>query len=84
MESIHSEEVHAHRVMETLLLGGQTYSREGLEAAIREQFGSGARFETCSAKGMTAEELVRFLMDRGKLAGTANSLGFAAAGTCSD
>lgn len=83
MEHTGSTEVHAHRVMEALLLGGQTYSRGGLETAIREEFGTATRFETCSARGMTAAELVHFLIERGKLAGAGDTLGFAPAGACS-
>ncbi|MEM6592715.1 MAG: YecH family metal-binding protein [Cyanobacteria bacterium P01_D01_bin.71] len=61
-----SAQVHGHDVMKMMLENGQSYSRETLQAAIVEQFGKEARFHTCSAEGMTAEELVEFLARRGK------------------
>ena len=46
----------------------QTFTRESLAAAIVTRFGAGARFHTCSASGMTPEQLITFLEERGKFA----------------
>jgi probable metal-binding protein len=58
--------IHGHEVMEMMLGSGKTYTKQLLLADIHEKFGTGARFCTCSAENMTAEELVDFLEARGK------------------
>ncbi len=45
---------------------GRVYTKASLCAAIAQRFGQGARFYTCSAENMTAEELVSFLESRNK------------------
>ena len=52
--------------MSMMIASGLTYTRESLIAAIVERFGAGARFYTCSASGMTPDELINFLAERGK------------------
>lgn len=65
-----SESVHGHDVMHMMLeLGGQ-FSRESLKAAIDTRFGANARFHTCSAADMTAEQLIDFLQAKGKFVAT--------------
>ncbi len=62
--------VHGHDVMHMMLeLGGQ-FTRESLKAAIDTRFGSDARFHTCSAADMTAEQLIDFLQEKGKFVAT--------------
>lgn len=58
--------IHGHEVMQMMLASDQPYTRETLRAAIRDRFGADARFHTCSASAMTAEELISFLEERGK------------------
>lgn len=53
--------------MEMMLASGKTYTKELLIADILGKFGVNARFYTCSAENMTAEQLVAFLEARGKL-----------------
>jgi probable metal-binding protein len=60
-------QIHGHEVMEMMLASGKTYTRESLIADILGKFGTEARFHTCSAENMTAEQLVAFLDDKGKL-----------------
>ena len=43
-----------------------TYSVESLKTAILNKFGTDARFYTCSAENLTAEELIALLEQRGK------------------
>lgn len=45
---------------------GRGFTRDTLRAAIVERFGEGMRFFTCSAEGMTPDELIDFLAQRGK------------------
>ena len=57
--------IHGHEVLH--MMEGNNYSnRESLVEAIINKFGPDERFYTCSAEGMTAEELVDFLEARGK------------------
>ncbi len=49
------------------MASGKTYTRETLIADIVAKFGNDARFHTCSAENMTAEQMVEFLDARGKL-----------------
>lgn len=56
--------------MEMMLSSGHTYTRDSLETAIVERFGSEARFHTCSAENMTPRELVNFLVARNKFIDT--------------
>lgn len=60
------KEIHGHEVMEMMLGSGKTYTRASLITDILVKFGFEARFRTCSAKGMNAEQLVDFLESRGK------------------
>ena len=58
--------VHGHEVMEMMLSNEGGYSRDSLRAAMAERFGIDARYHTCSAHEMTADELIDFLAARGK------------------
>ena len=61
-----AEQVHGHDVMKMMIETGVSYTRETLREAIGERFGAETRFFTCSAEGMTAEELISFLEKKGK------------------
>ncbi len=61
-----TEQIHGHEVMAMMMASGRTYTRDSLRAHIIETFGEGARFYTCSAENMTADELIAFLRARGK------------------
>lgn len=58
--------VHGHEVMHMMVSSGESYTRDSLRVAIETQFGKDTRFFTCSAQGMNAEELIRFLENKGK------------------
>jgi probable metal-binding protein len=60
-------EIHGHEVLNMMLASGRTYTKASLVEAIEAKFGAEARFHTCSASGMTAEQLVAFLDAKGKL-----------------
>jgi probable metal-binding protein len=49
-----------------LLESPRQYTRETLRAAIVDRFGEQTLFFTCSAEGMTAEQLIDFLEARQK------------------
>ena len=60
------QEIHGHEVMQFMIASGRSFTRESLRDAIIEQFGAEARFHTCSAEGMDADGIIRFLEERGK------------------
>lgn len=69
METLMSER-HAHEVMEMMVCSGKTYSRASLAADIRQKFGDNVTFYTCSASGLSPEQLIEFLAMKGKFSGT--------------
>jgi len=48
----------------------EPFTRATLKAAIDNRFGTDARFFTCSAENLTADELIAFLAQRGKFIDT--------------
>ena len=59
-------EIHGHEVIAMMMTATAPYTRDSLRAAIERQFGASARFYTCSAAGMTPDQLIDFLAERGK------------------
>lgn len=57
-------QVHGHEVL--AMMQGKAFSVESLRNAMIEKFGENTRYFTCSASDMTADELIQFLMNRGK------------------
>ncbi|TWT84177.1 hypothetical protein CA13_56530 [Planctomycetes bacterium CA13] len=58
--------VHGHEIMHMMVAAGKPYTRDSLRTEIVEKYGEDARFHTCSASEMTAEDLISFLAERGK------------------
>jgi probable metal-binding protein len=56
--------------MDAMLASGRLFTRDTAAAFVREKFGFGCRYHTCSASGLTADELIDFLAARGKFVGT--------------
>lgn len=61
-----TESIHGHDVMHMIADADHAFSKAELITEIGKKFGENARFHTCSAEGMTAAELVDFLIARGK------------------
>ncbi len=59
-------QIHGHEVLQMMLASGKNYTQASLVEDIRQKFGTEARFCTCSAANLTAEQLVAFLEARGK------------------
>ncbi len=57
-------DTHAHEILR--MMEGNSYTEESLRAAIVSRFGAEARFCTCSASGMDAEQIIEFLRAKGK------------------
>ena len=52
--------------MQMMVESNASYSAESLKSAIINKFGANARFYTCSAENLTADDLIVFLEQRGK------------------
>lgn len=65
-----AEPIHGHEVIEMIIQAGKAYTRDLLRADIVNRFGAEARFYTCSAGNLTADELITFLEARGKFRDT--------------
>lgn len=63
------ESIHGHEVIAVVFQAGRPLSRSEIVVQAGKRFGAEARYHTCSAEGLSAEELVGFLKDRGKLTG---------------
>lgn len=61
------ESVHGHNVLNLVKEQESALTRDALLVAISEQFGDTARYHTCSARDLTAEELINQFVEKGKL-----------------
>jgi probable metal-binding protein len=61
--------IHGHEVLDMIAEAERPFSRAELIAEIESEFGPDARYHTCSIEGLSAAELVEFLVSRGKLHG---------------
>lgn len=61
-----SQSIHGHEVMHMMLEAGTQFSKATLKQAIESRFGADAKFHTCSAAEMNAEQLIEFLAGKGK------------------
>jgi probable metal-binding protein len=62
-----TDTVHGHAVLEMLLSAERPMTRAELGAAAASAYGPDARYHTCSAEGMTLDELLQFLLTREKI-----------------
>ncbi|ABL99490.1 YecH family metal-binding protein [Shewanella amazonensis] len=69
-----TQSVHGHQVMALMLAHGKPLTQDALVSLIAQTFGDSARFHTCSAQGLTAGELIRFLKQKGKFIETEQGL----------
>ena len=58
------EQLHAHNVLQ--MMEGHSYTEASLRRAIIDKFGADARFYTCSADNLDADQLISFLKAKGK------------------
>jgi probable metal-binding protein len=66
--------VHGHDVIHLIRDAAEPFTRQTLAAEIDRRYGADARFHTCSAGGMTLDQLLAFLIARGKVIETAGQL----------
>lgn len=62
-----TENVHGHEVLRLVHESATPLTRTELETELTRRYGPEARFCTCSAGDMTRDELLGFLLSRGKL-----------------
>ncbi len=62
-----SESVHGHEILRLLLETPEPLTQAELRGIAAREFGADARYHTCSAAEMTLDDLIVFLMGRGKL-----------------
>ncbi len=61
------QSIHGHEIIHLIHGAQPPLTRSGLDAEVRARFGPGARFHTCSAQAMTLDQLLLFLIARGKV-----------------
>lgn len=66
--------IHGHEVMNFMLEQSGGFSRQSLLLTVEERFGVEARFHTCSAKDLTAAQLIDLLEAKGKFVATEGGL----------
>lgn len=74
-------DIHAHEILR--MMEGNNYTTESLREAIIDKFGANARFSTCSAKGMNADEAITFLAAKGKFKPTSEGFTMDLSKVCS-
>ena len=62
-----SKLVHGSEVKKMAMASGKSMTRESLHQEIIEKFGEETRFYSCAADNMTANELITFFENNGKL-----------------
>jgi probable metal-binding protein len=59
--------IHGHDIMHLLIQAHPAMTIRELRAHVQNTHGDHARFHTCSSQGMTLDELLTFLKNRGKI-----------------
>ena len=77
-----SDSVHGHDVMALMVAQAHPVLKPQFIALMTETFGEAARYHTCSAENLTAEELIFLLLSKGKMAESAQGLAFVAGRQC--
>lgn len=62
-----AQSIHGHEVMRLIHEAKPALSRFALKAVVEKRFGRGATFHVCEGGGMTLDELLLFLKQRGKV-----------------
>ena len=62
-----TEQIHGHEIIELVAKYPEGIATAVLAEIVAGEFGTGARFFTCSAENMSLPELLAFLGDQGKV-----------------
>lgn len=77
-----SDSIHGHQVMELMLSLDRSISKQELVQLMARHFGEQARYHTCSASEMDAQQLIHFLEERGKFIESSEGIATAAERIC--
>ncbi len=77
-----SDSIHGHEVLHFMQEHGGGFTRDSLRDAMIARFGADARFHTCSADDLTADQLIDFLATRGKFVEGENGFNTQSHNTC--
>jgi probable metal-binding protein len=61
------ESIHGHEVLRMVMTAQPPVGCEALRSEIAARYGNDARFHTCSTDDLSIDELLAFLLARGKL-----------------
>ncbi|WP_369433827.1 YecH family metal-binding protein [Psychromonas sp. MME1] len=76
-----SQSIHGHQVIDLVSNSEILFTTSTLKIAVAEQFGDDSLFHTCMDSNLTAEDLINFLVSKGKFIET--EAGFiAVTGSC--
>lgn len=73
---------HVHAILDMMLQSGETYTLESLKKAVIEGFGITATFSSCSVQGMSIDQALGFLEQRGKFSPCEGGFYFDIANRC--
>lgn len=68
-----AESVHGRHVLQMVIASERSWSRAELQQALVEEFGE-VPFHTCSAQGMSTDELIELFLTKGKMIETADGI----------
>jgi len=74
--------VHAHDVLHLIVDADPALTPDRLRQLADERFGGECRFHTCSASDMNLDELLRFFVERKKIALVDGTITAAASAIC--
>jgi len=62
------ESFHGHEILDMLIQSPRVYTLQKLQAAIHEKYGSNVVFHACGGENMSFNDLMQYLLVRGKIA----------------
>ena len=62
------ESIHGHKVLNLIKSQSQPLSLDQQIESLTDHFGSNSQYHTCSAQGLSAEQLLTLFIEKGKLA----------------
>lgn len=77
-----TETIHGHEVMAMMTKSGKTYTRSELNKEVDATFGADSRFHTCHDSCLTTDELINFLVSKGKCIETAQGVKMSGVNAC--
>ncbi|ABI39501.1 conserved hypothetical protein [Shewanella sp. MR-4] len=77
-----SDSVHGHDVMALMVAQENPLLKPEFIALMAQTFGETARYHTCSAENLQAEELISLLVGKGKILESAQGLTLVAGRQC--